>query len=112
MEIIYGLHSIFQNISITFSSVVHHPLMWGVGLGFLISTAIHAFVVAENPRQFSTIMLQESTSAFTKLSPRLADGTYCFTFSEFQKQYNKVRVAFYSAVMGLLIAITAAVIKF
>lgn len=109
---IFGLKAIALSIKFTILALIHHPMMWGFAIGFGASTLIHAFIISDNPRQIPMILRKPAPDSFKRLAPRLADGTYCIPYTQFQREYNRVRIVFYSTFLTFLGVIAIALVRY
>lgn len=108
----FGIKALAYSIALTISALLHHPMLWGFAIGFSASTLIHAFIVSDNPRAIPQMLTKPAPDTFKRISPRLPDGTYCIPYSQFQREYNRVRVAFYSAFLAFLAVISIALLRY
>ncbi len=109
---IYGLSAFAYSIRLTILSLLRHQLIWGFAIGFFVSTIIHLFVATDAPRTIPTIITKRPEESFTKFAARSPEGTYLSSFTAFQKEYNRVRVVFYSMLLALLLVILTLLIRF
>ena len=101
----FGLQNIFLNMGQVISVLIAQPALWGFVAGFGVSTIIHLLVVADNPQAAAQMVTQELTSSYMKLAHRKSDGTFGTSFSQFEKEYNRVRLIFFSAMLALLVTV-------
>mgnify|MGYP001579194709 CR=1 FL=1 len=108
----FGIKALAYSIAFTVYAFLHHPVLWGFAIGFGASTLIHAFIVSDNPRAIKHILTKPAPDSFKRVAPRLADGTYCIPYSQFQREYNRVRIVFYSAFLVFLGVIGIALLRY
>lgn len=110
-NLVYGIQALGRSVSVTVVALLHHQLMWGFGLGFLASTFIHLFVVTDVPRQIPLMVTKSASDSFQKIAIRDESGSYAQSYTTFQKEHSRVRVAFYLALNTLLLVILFAILK-
>lgn len=109
---IYALQSVALAIKGTILPLIQHPMIWGFAIGFGASTMIHLFLMSDNPRQLPTMISNNVTTSFDKLAPRNQEGSYSISYTEFSKQYSKVRMTFYSMVMAFFLLVVVAIVRY
>lgn len=108
----FGLQAIAHSLTINVGALLHHPMLWGFAIGFSASTFIHAFIVSDNPRAIPQMLTKPALDTFKRVSPRLPDGTYCIPYSQFQREYNRVRIVFYSTFFAFLTVVGIALLRY
>lgn len=102
---IFGVQALGLSIRMTVIALINHPLMWGFGFGFLTSTIIHLFITTDVPRAIPLMMTRGVAESFQKIAPRDEKGAYELSYTAFQKEHSRVRIAFYSAFLAFLVVI-------
>ncbi|MBI4272962.1 hypothetical protein HY621_03870 [Candidatus Uhrbacteria bacterium] len=108
---IFGMQGLAHTIRPTVVAVINHPLMWGFGIGFLASTCIHLFIITDIPHAIPTMLSKGLAESFQKIAPRGERGEYLLSFTEFQKDHARVRIAFYLALSTFLFVVALALLK-
>ena len=108
----FGVKAIAHSITLTISTLLHHPVLWGFAIGFGAPALIHAFIVSDNPRAIPHMLTKPAPDTFKRVSPRLPDGTYCIPYSQFQREYNRVRIGFYSTLLAFLGIVGLALLRY
>ncbi len=98
-------------MSTTVIALIHHQLIWGFGLGFLASTFIHLFIATDVPRQIPLMVTKSAPDSFAKIAQRDERGAYIQSYTTFQKEHSRVRVAFYLALNTLLLVVLFALLR-
>lgn len=108
---IYGIQSAGETMRLTFLALIHHPIMWGFGFGFLASTFIHLFIITDIPHTIPTMVTNSATESFRKIVQKDAGESYTPSYTAFQKEHTRVRIAFYLAVTAFLGVAILALLK-
>lgn len=108
---IYGLQSTGEAIRLTTLALIHHPIMWGFGFGFLVSTFIHLFIITDIPRTIPTMVTNSAAESFQKIVRKDEGGSYAPSYTAFQKEHARVRIAFYLVVTAFLGVTALALLK-
>ncbi|MBI4253069.1 hypothetical protein HY623_02745 [Candidatus Uhrbacteria bacterium] len=110
-NVIYGIQALGRSVSVTVIALLHHQLIWGFGLGFLASTFIHLFIVTDIPRAIPLMVTKSAPDSFQKIASRDEHGSYTQSYTTFQKEHSRVRIAFYLALNTLLLVILLALLR-
>ncbi|MBI4250219.1 hypothetical protein HY622_01375 [Candidatus Uhrbacteria bacterium] len=108
---IYGIHAVSTTIKPIVFAVVNHPLMWGFGLGFLASTMIHLFIVTDIPHAIPVMVRKGPIESFQKVAPKNEKGDYLISYTDFQKEHLRVRIAFYLTILAFLFVVILALLR-
>ena len=108
---IFGIQGLAHTIRLTLVAVINHPLMWGFGIGFLASTFIHLFIATDIPHAIPAMISKSPTESFQKIAPRGERGEYLLSFTDFQKDHARVRIAFYLALSSFLFVAALALLQ-
>lgn len=104
----FGLQNVAHSIAVTVRILVRHQLVWGIALGFLISTIIHLMILNDNPIPITDALTMPPHKSFDKHAEKDERGAYVSSYVGFLREYNKVRIVFYSmSLVFLLVALTA-----
>ena len=109
---VFGLQALASDIKITTLALLRHQMMWGFGVGFVASTMVHAFVVTDNPRQIPAMLTRDTRDSFISVMPQAPDGTYQVSYTAFQRDYNRVRIIFYSLLLAFLAVVGIALLRY
>ncbi len=109
---IFGVGAIARGISQSLKGVSQYNLIWGFGLGFLVSTLVHGFIMSESPKDLPTVLFKDKMQSFQKISSQSEDGTYTKSFSSFGKFVDKVKLFFGVSFFIFAIVVLIAVLKF
>ncbi len=108
---VYGVQALGSSLTLTILGLMQHPLLWGFGIGFLVSTIIHLIIVADVPRTIPLMVTNNTVELFQKMSPRDERGVFLHSYIALQKEHNRVRIAFYLALTTVLLVILAALFR-
>lgn len=108
---IFGLQALGRSISTTVVALVNHPLMWGFGIGFFSSTLIHLFIVTDVPHQIPFMVTRGAPESFQRIARRAENGAFLQSYTTFQKEHSRVRIAFYLALNTLLLVVLFALVR-
>jgi hypothetical protein len=111
-NLLFALQNSWLNFAQTVGVFAANPGVWGFVLGFGASTIIHLLVVADNPRSVAHIITKDMSVSYNTLAERKSDGTYETSYSQFEKEYNRVRIIFFSALLALIAALGIASVRF
>lgn len=110
-NIVFGIQALGRSVSMTLMALLYHPLMWGFGLGFLASTFIHLFIVTDVPHAIPLMVAKGAPESFQRIARRDEKGAYTQSYTTFQKEHSRVRIAFYLALNTLLLVILFALLR-
>lgn len=108
---ILGVQALALSIRATLLALLFHPLMWGFGFGFLVSTFIHLFIVTDVPHAIPLMVTKGAPESFRRIARRDEKGAYLQSYTTFQKEHSHVRVAFYLALNTLLLVVLLALLR-
>lgn len=109
---IFGIQNLAMNLNNTLFSLMRHQLVWGFAFGFAASTLIHFFVILDHPKYFPSFVRKPASECFVGIAPRKKDGTFEISYVAFQREYNRIRVVFYSTLMSFFLALTIVLLRF
>jgi hypothetical protein len=101
----YGLQAILSGIVDALRVALTFKLFWGFVLGFLVSTIVHAFLVADNVKHLPTMMFNDTSVSFQKIYPRAQDTPYEHSFALYAKNVDRLKSVFYSASTVIVIVL-------
>lgn len=107
---LFGLKNVWNNLTITGSTLAANKIVWGFALGFFASTVIHLFVMSEHPSRIAPILTKSPEESYKKVNPPDPEHTLYKTFEHFLKEYRQVRIAALLAVIVLVAMVGLAVI--
>lgn len=110
-NIIFGIQAIGRSVSATTVALISHPLIWGFGIGFLASTSIHLFIVTDVPHAIPLMVTKGAPESFKRIARRDERGAYTQSYTTFQKEHSRVRIAFYLALNTLLLVILFSLLR-
>ncbi len=108
----FSLQALATSLKLTTLALLRHQVMWGFALGLVASTLVYAFVASENPRCIPAMMTRDERDAFMALAVRSPQGTYKTSFLSFQREYNKIRFIFYTALLAFLLVVAIALLRY
>lgn len=108
---IFGIQALSITIKPILLAVVNHPLMWGFGLGFLASTMIHLFIITDIPHAIPVMVRKGPIESFQKIAPKNTKGDYLISYTDFQKEHVRVRIAFYLTILAFLVIVILALLR-
>lgn len=106
-----ALQSAEYAIRLTLASFIYNEGVWGFGVGFAAATIIYAFFLSENPQHIPTYLTKTAASSFTQVAQRDASGKFLASYTAFQKEYSRVRIAFYFALLAFFLIILVALLR-
>lgn len=108
---VFGIQALGLSVSVTVVALMNHPLVWGFGFGFLASTFIHLFIVTDVPHAIPLMVTKGAPESFKRIAQRDKSGSYLQSYTTFQKEHSRVRIAFYLALNTLLLVILFALLR-
>lgn len=108
---LFGVQALGTSIRITSIALINHPLAWGFGIGFFVSTLIHMLIITDVPHNIPTMVTKGAAESFQKISPRNQKGGFELSYTAFQKEHLRVRIAFYLALLALLFVIAISLLR-
>jgi len=106
-----ALRSVEYAIRVTFIGFIYNEAVWGFAVGFASATVIYAFFLSENPRFIPLFLTKTASTSFTKVAERDPSGKYLASYTSFQKEYSRVRIAFYFALLAFLLIILVSLLR-
>ncbi len=97
---------------VTFLGLARHDASWGFVSGFLTATGLYAIITSENPSHVPTMLLNTEHESFNRIAPREPNGRIVVSYTAFQREYNRVRVLFYLALLAFLLIVVIAMLRF
>lgn len=101
----YGIEAITLHLKSILISFFYHQLVLGFVIGFIAATGIYALLLAEEPKHIPIILAHKQNVCFQKIATKNPDGTYATSYTEFEKNYNRVKTLFYASVLVFLLII-------
>lgn len=111
-NLIFGLQSIAHSMNVTFLALVYHPLLWGVAIGFALSTAIHAVIVSRSPRHYYHMLTKSPDHAYKVIHEKEQHDALRLSLEEFRRDHLHIRTLFYLTVVAFLIVLLVAIVKY
>lgn len=108
---LFGLQALASTIHITIIALINHPLVWGFGIGFLISTVIHMLIITDVPHAIPFMVVSGPAESFLKIAPRDAKGAFQLSYTAFEKEHLRVRIAFYLALVAFLFVVGISLLR-
>ncbi|MBI2484450.1 hypothetical protein HYV71_04680 [Candidatus Uhrbacteria bacterium] len=107
----FGIQGSSTTIKPILLAVINHPLLWGFGLGFLASTMIHLFIITDIPHAIPLMVRKGPIESFQRIAPKNAKGDYLISYTDFQKEHLRVRIAFYLTILAFLLVVILALLR-
>ena len=104
--------SVGYAIRATLLALIRADATWGFFAGFLITTGLYAIIMSDNPRHIPLMLSKSAQDSFAEIHERGDDGRFCISYTAFQREYNRVRTAFYLALFALLVMVIVAMFRF
>jgi hypothetical protein len=111
MNFLLALQSAEYAIRLTFVSFVYNEGVWGFAVGFAAATVIYAFFLSENPGNIPLYLTKTAPLSFNQVAQRDASGKFLASYTSFQKEYSRVRIAFYFALLAFFLVILVALLR-
>lgn len=111
-NLIFGLQSIAHSMNVTMIALLSHPLLWGVAIGFALSTAIHAIVVSRSPRHYYHMMTKSPDRAYELIHSNISNNALRLSLEEFRRDHLHVRTLFYLTLLAFLAVFIFAIFKY
>lgn len=106
-----GVQSAAYAIRLTFFSFIFNEAVWGFAVGMATATIIYAFFLSENPRNIPLFLTKTAPTSFTRIAERDVSGKFLASYTAFQKEYSRVRIAFYFALLAFLLVVVVAMLR-
>jgi hypothetical protein len=107
-----ALQSVGHTIRITFRAIAMHDASWGFLTGFFTATGLFAVIMSENPRHLPILLTKSSQKSFEMLAARDIQGTFCASYTSFQREYNRVRSIFYLSLLAFFVVVSIALLRY
>jgi hypothetical protein len=107
-----GLEGIARGAYFTIVAVIKHPMAWGFAGGFLVSTIVHLIIVLDEPSNLRHILTKKAAAAFAHIHKDHPDKDDEKFYLQFEKDYNRIKILFYSIVLVILAVMIVAMLKF
>ncbi len=105
-----GLRAVLLGMLDTLAQLADYPLFGGFVVGFLVSTVAHAFLMVDHPRQVPSVLFGDKASSFQRLYPPKPDGSFTKSYSDYSRMADRVKIAFLTAALLVMIVLFIAVI--
>lgn len=112
VNFLFGVQALANYMAFLVRAMVYQPILWGFSIGFTASTMFYAFISSEDPRRIPHIITNPLHTSYAYASPQDQNGSYTLSYVHFQEEYNRVRIAFYGAVIAFLLVIAIALVQF
>lgn len=112
-SILFWFENIGSNILSTARLLVHHPIVWGFGIGFGVSTLIHVLIISDKVAHIGPILTKSSQDSYAYLHGSTeSNGSPALPFERFKKQYHHIRIGVLSVVLVALLIIIFALVRY
>lgn len=111
-NLVFGLQSIAHSMNVTLLALAYHPLLWGVAIGFALSTAMHAVIVSRSPRHYYHMLTKPSEHAYKLIHGKTKNDNLRLSLEEFQRDHLHIRTLFYLTVLAFLVVLLVAIVKY
>ena len=108
----FGVQANLAGVIDVFRVATQQKLFWGFVLGFVISSVIHAFLVAEHVRHIPTMMLSDASTSFQKLYPRQANAPFDQSFCVYSQNVERIKSMLYLCGLLIVISLLALMLSF
>src|SRR3990167_5091023 len=109
-NLILGLQAIAHSMNVTIFALVAHPALWGVAIGFALSTSIHAIIISRSPRHYYHMITKSSDSAYALIHGNAENDRLRLYLEEFRRDHLHIRTLFYSTLLAFLAIILVAIV--
>jgi hypothetical protein len=107
-----GVKSVAYSMNVSIQAMIRQQIVWGIVMGFALSTMIHVIIASENPRHVPHMLAHNKQAAFQKLAQKNAEGGYTTSYLQFQREFNRVRIVFYTALAAFLIVVLIGLLQY
>lgn len=109
---IFSIVSAGHIIHYTLKSLIMNEATGGFLIGFIGAGIIAMLVITEHPKRIPLILAHSPSDSFKKVMKKGKKGTYFVSYSAFQREYNRIRVVFYSMLTMFFVVVIFAFIKY
>lgn len=109
---VLGLKAVAHSMNVTILALISHPVLWGVAIGFALSTAIHAIIVSASPRHYYHMMTKTPDKAYEILHGGAQENVRTLSLEEFRRDHLHVRTLFYLTLLVFLAVILVAIVQY
>ncbi len=106
------VHVVGRSIHYTIVSFINNPAVWGFLLGLCGAAIVMIILISENPAVVKLMLSHSPSDSFVKIVTRNVRGTYSTSYTSFEREYNRIRILFYSSALIFLLIIVVAMIKY
>lgn len=110
--LIAGFASAGSSLNHYLNIFIRQQLVWGFVLGFAAAAFLSLLVMTDNPRALPHLLTRSPSVSFSKLTQRDPHGTFQFSYSAFQREYHRVRLAIYGILAVALIALILSLFRY
>ena len=107
----YGIESTVFYLKSLLVSFLYHQMVLGFAFGFLAATGIYMLLLAEEPSHIPKILTNPPNVCFEKIAQKQVNGTYQTSYTEFQDNYFKIKILFYTTILAFLLVLGATLLK-
>lgn len=108
----FGIQALLVGMIDVLRGITRFQLFWGFTLGFLVSTLVHAFLIANSVKELPTMVFDDKAISFEKIHAREMNAPYIQSYTTYSKNVDKLKFVFYLAgffLITLLMLITLSV---
>jgi len=107
-----ALQSVGHAIRIVTIEFAYHDATWGFITGFTTATGLYTVITSNNPQHIPSILTKSPPDSFSAVAKRESDGSILVSYTEFQREYNRVRTVFYLALFAFLILVIVSLLHY
>jgi predicted RND superfamily exporter protein len=108
---LFNIEAIGLTVKSLFTSIFFDKIFLGFIIGFFASTGIHSVIVSSDITHIPTILACGPEKAFKANARKNKQGSIETSYSNFLKEYNQIRIAFYSAALVFCILVSIAMLS-
>lgn len=109
---LFGAVALAHNLNISFQIILHQPLTWSFGLGFLVSTIAHGLLICGHPSHYLHILVYDKEKSFKKIHPLNDGSNYQFSYFHFSKLADHIKFVFALSILVFSLLILIALLRF
>lgn len=109
---VFGMQAVAHSMNVTIISLLAHPLLWGVAIGFALSTAIHAIIISRSPRHYYHMLTKPPETAYKAITGATPEGEFAVSLEEFRRDHLHIRTLFYLTLLAFFAVVLLALVRY
>lgn len=111
-NLVFGFRAIAHSMNVAILALFSHPVLWGVAIGFALSTAIHAIIVSVSPKHYYHMMTKSPDKAYEIIRGGAEQDGLKLSLEEFRRDHLHIRTLFYLTLLAFFAVLLVAIVQY